>query len=151
VLALRPLLAWTATRVFLCLVVIATAITITTRASEAAPDIDTVSLHVVYAYDSPTASTTQRANTRIAALRINAGDATEPWSLTSPILRGLAAEVGDEFFNLASDARTTHILHGDATGGGHLWPGLTGKTPFPTGWSETRSCMPCPTSRRTRR
>jgi hypothetical protein len=44
---------------------------------------------------------------------------------------GVAAKSGDEFINLASDARTTHILYGDRTGGGHLWPGLPGKTPFP--------------------
>lgn len=37
--------------------------------------------------------------------------------------------------NLASDARTTHILDGDSTGGGHLWPGAAGKTPFPASWS----------------
>jgi RHS repeat-associated protein len=37
--------------------------------------------------------------------------------------------------NLASPERTTHMLYGDATGGGHLWPGLPGKTPFPSDWS----------------
>ena len=37
--------------------------------------------------------------------------------------------------NLASAERTTHILVGDATGGGHMWPGLPGKTPFPPSWS----------------
>jgi RHS repeat-associated protein len=37
--------------------------------------------------------------------------------------------------NLASDARTIHVLYGDATGGGHLWPGLPRKTPFPKSWS----------------
>lgn len=36
---------------------------------------------------------------------------------------------------MASEQRTTHILTGDATGGGHLWPGAPGKTPFPQGWS----------------
>jgi hypothetical protein len=30
----------------------------------------------------------------------------------------------------------THILHGDATGGGHMWPGKTGKSAFPESWSE---------------
>ncbi|WP_437779230.1 EndoU domain-containing protein [Sorangium sp. So ce1097] len=37
--------------------------------------------------------------------------------------------------NLANPQRTKHILTGDATGGGHLWPGAPGKTPFPRGWS----------------
>jgi hypothetical protein len=53
----------------------------------------------------------------------------------SALATGVAAESGDEFVNLATEARTTHILQGDATGGGHLWPGLEGKTPFPQGWS----------------
>jgi filamentous hemagglutinin len=30
------------------------------------------------------------------------------------------------------------ILSGDQTGGGHLWPGLAGKTPFPQGWSASK-------------
>ena len=41
----------------------------------------------------------------------------------------------ENFVNLASPERTAHILNGDATGGGHLWPGLPGKTPFPSGWN----------------
>jgi hypothetical protein len=40
--------------------------------------------------------------------------------------------------NLATAARTDHILQGDATGGGQLWPGLPGKTAFPESWSEAR-------------
>jgi len=47
----------------------------------------------------------------------------------------LAAKGGDELVNLASSQRTTHILTGDATGGGHLFPGAPTKTPFPQGWS----------------
>jgi hypothetical protein len=43
--------------------------------------------------------------------------------------------VGPEEVNLATEATTTHILMVDATGGGHLWPGLTGKTSFPLSWS----------------
>jgi hypothetical protein len=38
--------------------------------------------------------------------------------------------------DLASPQRRTHILDGDATGGGHRWPGLPGKTPFPQSWSD---------------
>src|SRR5262249_52363982 len=37
--------------------------------------------------------------------------------------------------NLASEERTAHILVGDSTGGGHLWPGAIDKTPFPAEWS----------------
>lgn len=33
-----------------------------------------------------------------------------------------------------SDSSIIHILDGDATGGGHLWPGEPGKTPFPETW-----------------
>ncbi len=40
--------------------------------------------------------------------------------------------------NLATEARTEHILQGDATGGGHLWPGAAGKSAFPESWSSTR-------------
>lgn len=40
--------------------------------------------------------------------------------------------------NLADSQRTKHILQGDATGGGHLWPGTPGKTPFPKGWDSSR-------------
>ncbi|HVZ75616.1 MAG TPA: LamG-like jellyroll fold domain-containing protein [Polyangia bacterium] len=45
------------------------------------------------------------------------------------------AGTAEESVNLASSQRTTHILTGDATGGGHLWPGQPGKTPFPQSWS----------------
>jgi filamentous hemagglutinin len=31
--------------------------------------------------------------------------------------------------------RVIHILLGDKSGGGHLWPGLPGKSPFPKDWS----------------
>jgi hypothetical protein len=41
----------------------------------------------------------------------------------------------DDLVDLASPARRTHILDGDATGGGHLWPGNPDKSPFPQGWS----------------
>lgn len=48
------------------------------------------------------------------------------------------ANSADELVDLASASRRTHILQGDRTGGGHLWPGLPGKTPFPQGWSADR-------------
>lgn len=43
----------------------------------------------------------------------------------------VAAETDSGLVNLASEGRTSHILQGDATGGGHLWPGAAGKTSFP--------------------
>lgn len=46
-----------------------------------------------------------------------------------------AAEVSGDLVNLASPARTQHILFGDATGGGHMWPGAAGKSVFPSSWS----------------
>ncbi|MGH2943715.1 MAG: RHS repeat-associated core domain-containing protein, partial [Solirubrobacteraceae bacterium] len=49
-----------------------------------------------------------------------------------------AGRVADDYVNLASPQRTQHILYGDATGGGHLHPGLPGKTPFPESWSPER-------------
>lgn len=54
--------------------------------------------------------------------------------LTSNI-RGLGS---DSDLNLATPGRTNHILNGDATGGGHLWPGRPGKSPFPQNWSENK-------------
>jgi hypothetical protein len=44
----------------------------------------------------------------------------------------------DDLVDLSTPARRTHILDGDATGGGHLWPGQPGKTPFPQSWSGDR-------------
>ncbi|MGW2651880.1 polymorphic toxin-type HINT domain-containing protein, partial [Streptomyces sp. NPDC001393] len=38
--------------------------------------------------------------------------------------------------DLVGPSRATHILDGDATGGGHRYPGAPGKTPFPQGWSD---------------
>jgi len=55
-----------------------------------------------------------------------------------PSLRGAGAATtvaASNYINLASPQRTIHILYGDATGGGHLWPGQPGKTPFPKGWA----------------
>ncbi|SHG21356.1 EndoU nuclease [Jatrophihabitans endophyticus] len=37
-----------------------------------------------------------------------------------------------------SDESRKHILDGDATGGGHRWPGRPGKTPFPEHWTDDR-------------
>jgi hypothetical protein len=44
----------------------------------------------------------------------------------------------DPSTNVASAQRTQHILHGDATGGGHLWPDSAGKTPFPQSWDANK-------------
>jgi hypothetical protein len=40
--------------------------------------------------------------------------------------------------DLASPKRANHILHGDATGGGHMFPGKSGKTIFPESWSANK-------------
>ncbi|WP_157803869.1 polymorphic toxin-type HINT domain-containing protein [Luteimicrobium subarcticum] len=40
------------------------------------------------------------------------------------------------YSDLISERRRAHILDGDATGGGHRWPGAEGKTPFPQEWSD---------------
>lgn len=45
---------------------------------------------------------------------------------------------GSDDVNLASPDRTNHILNGDATGGGHLWPGGPGKSVFPADWSASQ-------------
>ncbi|RRD48645.1 EndoU domain-containing protein, partial [Arachnia propionica] len=62
-----------------------------------------------------------------------------------PVLRDVIHRLGPNgrpsrpgAVDLASPQRRTHILDGDATGGGHRWPGLPGKTPFPRHWSDDR-------------
>jgi len=47
-------------------------------------------------------------------------------------------EVPDVSVELISETRANHILHGDSTGGGHLWPGAPGKSSFPQDWSSTK-------------
>ena len=34
--------------------------------------------------------------------------------------------------------RTNHILFGNATGGGHLFPGVNGKSSFPSSWDSNK-------------
>ena len=68
-----------------------------------------------------------------AALVGAAGEAAETGATTGA---GAAAEAG---VNLADEQATTHILEGDATGGGHA-PGasIAGKSEFPAGWSNSK-------------
>jgi hypothetical protein len=54
---------------------------------------------------------------------------------TRPARHFVAADTVPDYVNVASPGRTEHILNGDATGGGHMWPGAPGKTPFPEDWS----------------
>jgi hypothetical protein len=46
-------------------------------------------------------------------------------------------DIADELegLSLIDKDRVIHILLGDETGGGHLWPGEAGKTPFPKDWT----------------
>ncbi|MHB8984074.1 MAG: hypothetical protein ACYC4E_01815, partial [Carboxydocellales bacterium] len=52
------------------------------------------------------------------------------------VIRGThkAAVKSEGLVNLASPKRTQHILYGDKTGGGHLWPGNPGKSTFLQSW-----------------
>ena len=68
-----------------------------------------------------------------AKRRLNAARQAPGASRTPP-----TANAVDNVSTLASPERTRHILHGEASGGGHLWPGLSGKTPFPREWSAAR-------------
>ena len=67
--------------------------------------------------------------------------------------RGVSAEAvrepgtaTSEWVNLASEKRTAHILEGETRircgekvySGGHIFPGLPGKTPFPEGWGRDK-------------
>ena len=98
-----------------------------------------------YTYDVPTVA---RVDVR-ASGGTDSGSAqftgTRDWSASPPVAargtsttpssRSVATNTVDDFVDLASPARRTHILDGDATGGGHLWPGNAGKSPFPQGWT----------------
>lgn len=80
-----------------------------------------------YVYDDP-ANSTDPAGSLGRVRRV----------LSGLVVQRSAPRMADDFVDLSSSARRTHILHGDATGGGHLWPGAAGKTPFPRSWSGDR-------------
>lgn len=67
-----------------------------------------------------------------------------PPQTKTTVATGVAAKSGDEFVNLASDARTTHILDGEvrpngSLGGGHRpGTGFPNKSEFPAGWSDEK-------------
>lgn len=46
--------------------------------------------------------------------------------------------INPNYTNVLSDDSAKHILHGDKTGGGHMYPGQTGKTTFPQHWSDSK-------------
>ncbi len=58
-------------------------------------------------------------------------------TITTVLATSISAKV-DSYTNVASDQRTQHILYGDSTGGGHLWPGSPGKTSFPETWDANK-------------
>ena len=71
------------------------------------------------------------------------------WSLKQarriPYVRRLSEGASEEYTSLASQRGTEHILDGQPPTrpgkgyrGGHRWPGLPGKTPFPRDWSDAR-------------
>ena len=58
--------------------------------------------------------------------------------LKKPLIPGEAGSIhwkSDALVDLSTPARRNHILHGDATGGGHLFPGKPTKTIFPKDWN----------------
>jgi hypothetical protein len=59
--------------------------------------------------------------------------ATQLENVTDDVVEGIT----DDYINLASPEGTNHILYGEADGisGGHMWPGLPGKSTFPQEWS----------------
>lgn len=76
--------------------------------------------------------------------------ATRPISgnvITNESIIGSSTLNKPQYINLASQQRTTHIIAGDATGGGHAWfgsrksflNGITGKkSMFPMNWSKEK-------------
>lgn len=58
--------------------------------------------------------------------------------MAAATMGGIGNNSGIAGKGLISSARATHILYGDSTGGGHLWPGGPGKSPFPKSWTSQR-------------
>lgn len=57
--------------------------------------------------------------------------------MQKPLIPGEAGSIqwkSSLYVDLASPNKRTHILTGDATGGGHMWPGKPGKSVFPESW-----------------
>jgi len=73
------------------------------------------------------------------ALIPGAGEAGEAAEGAEDLARIGQAADASEYVNLADETATTHILQGDATGGGHA-PGLgiPGKSEFPAGWGNDK-------------
>jgi RHS repeat-associated protein len=79
--------------------------------------------------------------TRAEPARIAAGILAGANIASDSVLRniygnGISGLVDD--LSLIDRDRLIHILLGDETGGGHLWPGEGGKTPFPKDWTPQR-------------
>jgi filamentous hemagglutinin len=43
-----------------------------------------------------------------------------------------------DFINLVNESKSLHITIGDSTGGGHMFPGGSGKSIFPRSWSKEK-------------
>nr|WP_116611477.1 EndoU domain-containing protein [Paraburkholderia unamae] len=84
--------------------------------------------------------TTQRgSNVKGAGTAALVATGAQAATLPSTALAAAAGKVAPQNdVNLASPDRTTHILTGDATGGGHQWPGGPGKSVFPQDWSSSK-------------
>ena len=66
---------------------------------------------------------------------------TKSIKLPSKVTAQLAtsgAKLQKDITDIIPSGRIKHILYGDGTGGGHLWPGLPGKSSFPKEWSKDR-------------
>jgi RHS repeat-associated protein len=74
--------------------------------------------------------------TATGGMGYRAGDPVVPTAAGPSAPAPASAAPSPYTVDLASPQRRTHILDGDATGGGHRWPGLPGKTPFPQSWSD---------------
>lgn len=82
-----------------------------------------------YAYDAPAGLSTSHASVE-AARGSPVGPGAALWGRSVAVRDfGLAANTADDLVNLASPARTSHILDG------HMPPGQPGKTLFPGSWS----------------
>ena len=55
--------------------------------------------------------------------------------ITQTTTYGIVKSTKRNYVNLASRKRTNHIIYGDVTGGGHLYPGIGRATTFPQSWN----------------
>jgi RHS repeat-associated protein len=89
-------------------------------------------------HDASRATDAGRDAGRAADARRSADNATDARRVEAVPQQASGAPRQQEWVDLSSPQRRTHVLDGDVSGsgGGHRYPGRPGKTPFPADWSD---------------